>query len=417
MHIYRCKFSFITISPQGGSALKNVYVVAATRTAVGRMGGALKDVAPEELCRVVLEGVMQRSGVDKALVDEVILGQAKQTADAPNIARVASLKAGFPVETPSYSVHRQCASGLQAIINGVFQIQAGFSEVVAVGGVESMSTAPYYIRGARFGYQAGNAELLDPNTESQPKSQPEEIYGRFTMGVTAENLAEKYGISREAQDLFAYESHRKAIEAMDAGRSAEEIVPVLIPRRKGDALVFDTDEHPRRDTSPEKLARLSPAFKNGGTVTAGNSSGRNDGAAALLLMSDKALKLTGATPMARFVAMGASGVDPRYMGIGPVPATRKALARAGLTLDAIDLVELNEAFAAQSLAVVKELGLEKANLNVNGGAIALGHPLGCSGARITVTLLHEMRRREVRRGLATICVAGGLGLSAVFESM
>lgn len=395
--------------------MENAYVVSALRTAGGRLGGGLKDVLPEELLKFVLEGVIRESPIEKPQVDEVIMGQAKQTTDAPNIARVASLKSGFPEEMPSYTVHRQCASGLQAIINGVMQIQTGISDIVIAGGVESMSTAPYYLRGARFGYQAGNAELLDPNTESQPKSQPEEIYGRFTMGMTAENLAEKYGISREEQDQFAFSSHMKAIAAMDSGLFAEEIVPVLIPQRKGEPRVFDQDEHPRRDTTLEKLSKLPPAFKQGGTVTAGNSSGRNDGAAAVLLMSEKAVEKTGATPIARFVAMGAAGVDPRYMGIGPVPATRLALKRAGLSLEEIGLVELNEAFAAQSLAVVKELGLRMECLNVNGGAIALGHPLGCSGARITVTLLHEMRRRGTRYGLATICVAGGLGLSAIFE--
>lgn len=395
--------------------MENVYVVSALRTAGGRLGGALKDVLPEELLKVVLDGIVLETRIDRAQVDEVIMGQAKQTTDAPNIARVASLKSGFPVEMPSYTVHRQCASGLQAILNGVMQIQTGISGIVIAGGVESMSTAPYYLRGARFGYQAGNAELLDPNTESQPKSQPEEIYGRFTMGMTAENLAEKYGISREEQDQFAYSSHQKAIAAMDSGLFAEEIVPVFIPQRKGEPAVFDQDEHPRRDTTLEKLAKLPAAFKQGGTVTAGNSSGRNDGAAAVLLMSESAVRKTGATPIARFIAMGAAGVDPRFMGIGPVPATQLALKRAGLSLDDIGLVELNEAFAAQSLSVVKELGLRMECLNVNGGAIALGHPLGCSGARITVTLLHEMRRRGTRYGLATICVAGGLGLSAIFE--
>ncbi len=395
--------------------MENVYVISALRTPVGRMGGALKDVLPEELSRVVLEKVVEIAGIDKALVDELIMGQAKQTADAPNLARVASLKAGFPIEMPSYTVHRQCASGLQAIINGVMQIQTGVSEIVIAGGVESMSTAPYYVRGARFGFQAGNVELLDPNTESQPKSQPEEKYGRLVMGMTAENLAEMYGISREEQDLFSFNSHMRAIDAMDSGRFSEEIVPVHIPRRKGEPLIFDKDEHPRRDTTLEKLANLPSAFRKNGTVTAGNSSGRNDGAAAVLLMSGKALKRTGAKPLARFVSMGAAGVDPGYMGIGPVPATKKALARSGLSLKDMDIVELNEAFAAQSLAVVKELGLEMETLNVNGGAIALGHPLGCSGARITVTLLHEMRRRNAVRGLATICVAGGLGVAAIFE--
>jgi acetyl-CoA C-acetyltransferase len=379
------------------------------------MGGALKDVVPEELSRVVLEEVIRRTGLEKDRIDEVILGQAKQSADAPNIARVASLLAGFPESMPSYTVHRQCASGLQALINGVFQIRSGYAEIVLVGGVESMSTAPFYLRKARFGYEAGNGELLDPNTESQPCSQPQETYGRLVMGMTAENLAEQWGISREEQDLFALESHRKAVDAIDSGRFAEEIVPVPVPRKKGPPALFETDEHPRRDTTLEKLASLRPAFKSGGTVTAGNSSGRNDGAAALVLASERALERCGLEPLARFVSMGAAGVDPRVMGIGPVPATEAALRRAGLDVKDMGLVELNEAFAAQSLAVVKSLKLDRSKVNVNGGAIALGHPLGCSGARITVTLLHEMRRRKERFGLATICVAGGLGLAAVFQ--
>lgn len=379
------------------------------------MGGALKDVVPEELSRVVLEEVIRRTGLEKDRIDEVILGQAKQSADAPNIARVASLLAGFPESMPSYTVHRQCASGLQALINGVFQIRSGYAEIVLVGGVESMSTAPFYLRKARFGYEAGNGELLDPNTESQPCSQPQETYGRLVMGMTAENLAEQWGISREEQDLFALESHRKAVDAIDSGRFAEEIVPVPVPRKKGPPALFETDEHPRRDTTLEKLASLRPAFKSGGTVTAGNSSGRNDGAAALVLASERALERCGLEPLARFVSMGAAGVDPRVMGIGPVPATEAALRRAGLDVEDMGLVELNEAFAAQSLAVVKSLKLDRSKVNVNGGAIALGHPLGCSGARITVTLLHEMRRRKERFGLATICVAGGLGLAAVFQ--
>lgn len=395
--------------------MEEVFVVSAARTPGGRMGGALKDVVPEELSRVVLEEVIRRTGLEKDRIDEVILGQAKQSADAPNIARVASLLAGFPESMPSYTVHRQCASGLQALINGVFQIRSGYAEIVLVGGVESMSTAPFYLRKARFGYEAGNGELLDPNTESQPCSQPQETYGRLVMGMTAENLAEQWGISREEQDLFALESHRKAVDAIDSGRFAEEIVPVPVPRKKGPPALFETDEHPRRDTTLEKLASLRPAFKSGGTVTAGNSSGRNDGAAALVLTSERALERCGLEPLARFVSMGAAGVDPRVMGIGPVPATEAALRRAGLDVKDMGLVELNEAFAAQSLAVVKSLKLDRSKVNVNGGAIALGHPLGCSGARITVTLLHEMRRRKERFGLATICVAGGLGLAAVFQ--
>ncbi len=397
--------------------MKSVVITSALRTPVGSMGGVFRDVSDVELARTVLEAVIFQSGIEKSIVDEVVLGQAKQHADAPNIARVATLKAGFPDEVPAYTVHRQCSSGLQAILNAVWQIQAGYGDVIVAGGVESMSTAPYYLRNARYGYRSGNGALVDPNTESQPKSQPEEIYGSFNMGMTAENLAEKYRITREEQDAFAYTSHVRAIAATDAGRFVGEIVPMSIPAGKGQSILVDADEGPRRHTSPEKMARLKPAFKEGGTVTAGNSSTRNDGAAAMLVMSeDKATEL-GLKPLVRFVAAGIAGVNPKVMGIGPVPATRKALARSGLSLDDIGLIELNEAFAAQSLAVVKELGLNREILNVNGGAIALGHPLGCSGTRISVTLIHEMLRRKTRYGLATICVAGGLGVSAIFENL
>jgi len=280
-----------------------------------------------------------------------------------------------------------------------------------------MSTDPYYLRNARYGYKSGNGELLDPNTESQPKSQPEDMYGTFTMGMTAENLADKYGITREEQDEFAYASHVKAVAAIDAGRFKDEIVPVSVRAGRGETALVDTDEGPRRDTSLEKMAKLKPAFKTGGSVTAGNSSSRNDGAAAVVVMSEEKAAQLGIKPLARFVAAGIAGVNPTIMGIGPVPATRKALERAGLKLDDVGLIELNEAFAAQSLAVVRELGINREILNVNGGAIALGHPLGCSGTRISVTLIHEMLRRNTRYGLATICVAGGLGVSTIFENL
>ena len=396
--------------------MESVVIVSAVRTPVGTMGGALRDLSAVDLAAVVLEAAVERAGVSKSMIDEVILGQAKQSTDAPNIARVASLTAGFPEEVPGYTVHRQCSSGLQAIIDAVWQVQAGYGDVIVAGGVESMSTAPYYLRAARYGYRAGNGELLDPNTESQPRSQPESIYGSFTMGMTAENLAEQYHISREEQDEFALASHVRAVAAIDAGRFADEVVPVTVPGPRGATTVVDTDEGPRRDTDLEKLAKLKPVFKQGGTVTAGNSSSRNDGAAAVVVMSEQKARDLGIRPMARFVAAGIAGVNPTIMGIGPVPATRKALARSGLKLEDMGLIELNEAFAAQSLAVVHELGLPRDLLNVNGGAIALGHPLGCSGTRISVTLLHEMLRRGTRYGLATICVAGGLGVSVIFEN-
>lgn len=400
-----------------GKGLEQVVVIAAKRTPVGKMGGCFKDVLPEDLLVPVIREVVSSTGLNEEIIDEVIIGQAKPTTDAPNIARVASLKAGLPEDLPAYSVHRQCGSGMQAIASAAWQIQAGYAGAIIAGGVESMSTAPYYLRKCRFGYVAGNGELVDPNTESQPKSQPEETYGRFTMGETAENLAEMYAISRKEQDEFAYRSHMRAIRAIDAGRFAEEIVQITIAKSKGAPITVGVDEGPRRDTNLEKLAALKPAFKEGGTVTAGNSSSRNDGAAALLLTSEKKAKEFGLKPIARLVSIGIAAVDPRIMGIGPVPATKDALKRAGLRLDDIDIVELNEAFAAQSLAVLKELPFDPEIVNVNGGAIALGHPLGCSGARITATLLHEMVKRKAKLGLAAICIAGGQGMATIYENL
>lgn len=394
--------------------MKSVVITSAVRTAQGKLGGTLKNILPEELTRVVIEAALKRSGIDGKFVDEVVFGHAKQTTDAPNIARKGALMAHLPEEVPAYTVHRQCASGMQAIINAVWQIQAGYGDVIVAGGVESMSTAPFYLRQARFGYQAGNGELLDPNTESQPKSQPEDIYGRFTMGITAENVAEAYNISREEQDLFAYNSQQKALKAIDSGRFKDEIVPVTVKKGK-ETLSFDTDEFPRRDTTLEMLAKLKPVFKENGTVTAGNSSGRNDGAAAVVVMSEEKAHELGVKPLARFVSAGMSGVDPRMMGIGPVPASRMALRKAGLNMVDIDLIELNEAFAAQSLGVIKALDLNRDIININGGAIALGHPLGCSGTRISVSLIHEMLKSNIKFGLATLCVAGGLGVSIIFE--
>jgi acetyl-CoA C-acetyltransferase len=397
------------------SGMREVVIVSAVRTALGRVGGSLKDVQPEELGRVVLSAAVERAGVEPAEVDEVIIGQTKQSADAANLARVAALKAGFPVEVPAYTVMRQCGSGMQAVSNAVQAIWCGEAEIVVAGGVESMSLAPYYLRGARFGFTSGNAVVVDSNTESQPRSQPYEVYGDLTMGLTAENLAEEYHIAREEQDAFALRSQERAFAALESGRFADEIVPVEVPARKGPPQVFDTDEHPRR-TSLEALAKLRPVFKDGGSVTAGNSSGRNDGGACLVLMSADTARERGVEPLATVRSQAVAAVDPRIMGIGPAPATRKALQKAGLDLADIGLIELNEAFAAQSLAVVKELGLDQDIVNVNGGAIALGHPLGCSGARILTTLLHEMRKRGTRYGLASICIAGGQGMATIVEA-
>lgn len=399
--------------------MKEVYVVSAARTPLGSIGGTLKNTQPEELLRVALEGAVSKAGIGKEIIDEVICGQAKQTTDAPNIARIVSLMMQIPEATPAYTVHRQCASGMQAILSGMQQIQCGYSDVVLTGGVESMSTAPFYIRNARFGVGNGNGVFVDPNIESQPKSQPNDIYGTFSMIQTADNVARQFGVSREAQDEFALASQTKAIAAIDSGRFKDEIVPVIIPQRKKEPTIFDTDEFPKRGTNMEKLSKLKTIFPEG-FVTAGNASGRNDGAAAVLVASKEKVEELGLKPMARIIAGCAAGVDPRIMGMGPVAATRKLMKMIepqNLKLDDFGLVELNEAFAAQSVACVNELGLNPKTVNVNGGAIALGHPLGCSGARISTTLLYEMQKRDVRYGLATICIAGGLGMAMAFEKI
>jgi len=394
--------------------LREVYLVGGLRTPIGKMGGAFKDVEAQDLLAPLFSELLLRLSLDGASVDEVVVGQTKQSSDAPNIARVVSLMAGLPESVPGYTVHRQCGSGMQALMEAAMAIRSGFAEVVLCGGVESMSTAPYYLRKARFGYLSGNGELVDPNTESQPRSQPESIYGRFNMGVTAENLAERYGISRLEQDEFALESHGKAISARKEGLFEEEILPFKLRSGREERVIY-SDEGPREDTSLEKLSKLPPVFKEGGTVTAGNSSSRSDGAVACLVASSEACSRLGLNPLARLLSFGVAGVDPRFMGIGPVPASRRALSGAGLSLDEVGLFEVNEAFAAQTLAVIREMGLRRELVNVKGGAIALGHPLGASGLRIALTLALEMRRRGVRFGLATICVAGGMGMSAVLE--
>ena len=394
---------------------QNVVIVEACRTAVGKIGGTMKMVQPEELARVVMKGILDRSGIDPAIIDEVVMGHCRQSSDNPNIARIAALRAGIPEEVASYTVMRQCASGLTAVNCAAASIMSGCADVVLAGGTESMSQAPFYMRNARYGLGTGNAQLLDSVVEVQFQSQPQEVYGSFNMGMTAENVSEKYGITREEQDAFALQSQNRAISAIDEGRFKDEIVPVVIPQRKKDDIIFDTDEFPRRGATAEALASLKAVFKDGGTVTAGNASGRNDGASALLLMSEEKATELGLKPIVRIIGMGGAGVDPRTMGMGPVPSTKKALKQAGLTIEDIDLVELNEAFAAQSVACVKELGLNQDIVNVNGGAIALGHPVGSSGSRILVTLIHEMKRRGSKYGLATLCIAGGMGLATVVE--
>lgn len=380
------------------------------------MGGSLKDVEVDYLAAHVMREIVARTGINSAEIEEVIFGHAKQSSDNPNLARLALLRAGLPIEVPGYTVHRQCGSGLQAINNGAQHIWCGLNDIVLVGGAESMSTAPYYLRKARYGYVSGNAELVDPNTESQPRAQPVEVYGQhLTMGLTAENLVEKYGISRKEQDEFAFKSQEKAAKSIASGRFKDEIVPYEVRQGKS-TFIFDTDEHPRA-TTLEKLAQLKPVFKEGGTVTAGNASGRSDGAAALLMMSREAAAKRGLKPKLKVVAQAVAGVGPEIMGIGPVPAAKKVLVLAGLTLDDIDLFELNEAFAGQALAVLRELPIPEHKLNVNGGAIALGHPIGATGAILTVKLMHEMVKRGSRYGMVTACIGGGQGIATIFENL
>lgn len=394
--------------------MRNVYIVEAVRTAIGKMGGALKDIPVDHLAEKVIRELLKRTDKDID-VDEVILGQAKQSADTSNLARLALLRAELPITVPGYTVHRQCGSGLQAINNADQQIRLGLSDVVIAGGAESMSTAPFYIRNARYGLGAGNGLLLDPNTESQPRSQPSEKYGELTMGYTAENLAEEYHISREEQDKFAMRSQLLAETAINEGRFKDEIVPFEIKGRKS-SVTFEVDEHPRKSTE-EQMAKLRAVFKNGGSVTAGNSSGRNDGASVVLMMSEDKVNEYGLKPKAKIIAQAVSAVSPEIMGIGPVTSTQKALKQCGLTIDDIDLIELNEAFSAQALSVIKASGMDIDKVNVNGGAIALGHPIGATGAILMTKLLHEMARRGSKYGLVTLCIGGGQGITTIVENL
>ena len=404
--------------------MPDAVIVDAVRTPIGALGGSLASVRPDDLGALVLKAIVERSGIDPMIIEEVFMGCANQGGeDNRNVARMASLLAGIPVDVPAVTFNRLCASGLTAVNQAMRAIRVGEGDVYLAGGVESMPRAPYSVPKSERAYPWGNLTMWDTTLGWRyPNAKMKEMYGTDPLGETAENIYDMMSISREEQDVFALDSHRRAIAAIDSGKSSEEIIPVTILQRKGDPIVFDTDERPRRDTSMEALARLRPAFRKNGTVTAGNSSGLNDGAAAVLLMSDEKAKHLGLKPMARIIASAAAGVPPRTMGIGPIPATRKALARAGLTVDDIGLVELNEAFAVQALAVMRELGLSHEITNVNGGAIALGHPLGCSGARILTTLLYEMKRRAESEerpyyGLATLCVGVGQGESTIVEWM
>lgn len=395
-------------------------IIDAIRTPIGALGGGLSAVRPDDLAALVMRTILERNPIDPAQIEEVLFGCANQAGeDNRNVARMASLLAGIPVSVPGVTVNRLCASGLAAVNMAARAIRAGDGEIYLAGGVESMSRAPYSLPKAESGFAFGNLTAYDTSLGWRyPNPKMKEMYGTDSMGETAENIAEQRPhLTRERQDEFAVRSHHNAIAAIDTGKFSEEIVPVPVPQRKGNPILVTTDERPRRDTSLESLAKLKPAFKKeSGTVTAGNSSGLNDGAAAVLIMSETKAARLGFKPLARIVSMASAGVEPRTMGLGPVPATRKALQRAGLKPADIGLAELNEAFAVQALAVIEDLGIDPALYNVNGGAIALGHPLGCSGARILTSLLHEMRHRaNVRYGLATLCVGVGQGESTLVE--
>ncbi len=402
------------------SAMSNPVIIDAIRTPIGALGGVLASIRPDDMAAHVIKAILERNQIDPVLIEEVFFGCANQAGeDNRNVARMAALLSGLPLEVGGVTVNRLCASGLNAINQAARAIRAGEGDVYIAGGVESMSRAPYSLPKAEAGYSFGNLTAYDTALGWRyPNPKMKEMYGTDSMGETAENIAkERPHITREMQDSFSVRSHQRAIAAIDSGRFKQEIIPLSIPQKKGDPKIVDTDERPRRDTTMESLARLKPAFaKEGGTVTAGNSSGLNDGASALLIMSEERANGLNLKPLARIVTSASAGVPPRVMGYGPIPATKKALARAALQMKEIGLMELNEAFAIQSLAVIEGLDIDPELVNVNGGAIAIGHPLGCSGARLVTTLVHEMKLRgNVKFGIATLCVGVGQGEATVLE--
>ena len=401
--------------------MNDVVIVGALRTAIGKYGGTLADMPHYDMAGVLLKELVKREDIEPSSIDDVIMGSVFQTGHFPNVARQAVFRAGLPVEVPGTTVDRQCVSGLEAVAMGKRTIQVGDGDVVLTGGAENLSCAVYYLTGARWGYRMGNNTLYDAWTQgSTTVSGPDEMFGYAPMPVTAENVAEKYDISREEMDEYSMESQHKAWKAIDDGKFKDEIVPLEVKQRK-QTIIFDTDEHPRRETTIEGLAKLPSITKKDGKVTAGNSCGMNDAAAFLALMSADKAKELGKKARAKLSAYAVAGVDPRYMGIGPIPAAAKALSKAGLTWDDIDLIELNEAFASQAIACIrgwKEQGLKRTDhINVNGSGIALGHPIGCTGVRLIVTLLHEMEKRDLKRGMATACVGGGMGGAFIIERL
>lgn len=392
--------------------MREVVIVSAVRTAIGTFGGSLKDVSAADLGAIVIKEAVNRAGIKPELVDEVVMGNVIQAGLGQNIARQSTILAGLPKEVPAMTINKVCGSGLRTVALAAQMIKAGDADVIIAGGMENMSRAPYVLNEARWGQRMGNGKMVD----SMVNDALWDAFNNYHMGVTAENIAKEWNLTREEQDAFAASSQQKAEKAIKEGRFKDEIVPVVIPQRKGDPKVFDTDEFPRLGTTAESLAKLRPAFaKENGTVTAGNASGINDGAAAFVIMSAEKAAELGIKPLAKILSYGSKGLDPKIMGYGPFHATKKALEGTGLTIDDIDLIEANEAFAAQAAAVAKELELNMDIVNVNGGAIAIGHPIGASGARILTTLLYEMGKRDAKKGLATLCIGGGQGTALVVE--
>ena len=391
--------------------MKDVVIVAAARTAIGKFGGSLAKIPAPELGAIVIKEVLRRAGMAGSEVDEVIFGQVLTAGSGQNPARQAAIKAGLPYEVPAMTINKVCGSGLKAVMLAAQAIGNGDAEVIVAGGQENMSLSPHALMGSRDGFRMGDGKLVDTMIVDGLW----DVYNQYHMGITAENVAREHGVTREQQDAFAFASQQKAAAAQDAGRFKDEIVAVPIPQRKGDPVMFDADEFINRKSGAEALAGLKPAFDKAGTVTAGNASGLNDGAAALLVMSADKAKALGLKPLARIKAFASAGLDPKLMGMGPAPASRKALAKAGWQAAELDLLEINEAFAAQACAVNKDMGWDTAKINVNGGAIALGHPIGASGARVLVSLLHEMARRDAKKGLASLCIGGGMGVALAVE--
>lgn len=391
--------------------MTEVVIVAAVRTPIGSFGGSLKDISAVDLGSLVIKNAIERAGLEPEQVDEVIMGNVLGAGLGQNVARQMSVHAGVPVTVPAFTINKVCGSGLKAVQLAVQAVLCGDAEVVVAGGAENMSQAPYILPNQRWGSRMGNATVVD----TMLRDGLTDGFEDYHMGITAENVAEQYGITREDQDSFALQSQKRAVAAVESGRFKEEIIPVEIPQRRGEPLVFDTDEFPRKDVSLEGLSKLRPAFQKDGSVTAGNSSGINDGAAAVVVMSAEKAKELGVPVLATIKSYASAGLDPKVMGCGPIYASRKALEKAGLTVADLDLVESNEAFAAQACAVAKELNLDLEKVNVNGGAISLGHPIGASGCRILVTLLHEMQKRDAKRGLVTLCIGGGMGTALIVE--